>query len=81
MFYFLSLLGIHVNFVSEEHKHFENQKVWLLLEGQTGIFLMANLLKLNPGYESCWSSPVLHLLGTEVTEEGAYDDGEQVAPR
>lgn len=80
MLQFLSLLGIHINFVSEEQEHFENKKVWLLLEAQTGIFSIANLSKLNPGYDSCWSSPVFQPLGTEVTGEDAYDDGEQVAP-
>lgn len=39
---------------------------------------MANLLKLNLGYDSCWSSLVLQPLGIEVTGEDAYDDGEQV---
>lgn len=38
VFYFVSLLGIHANFVSEEHEHFKNQKVWLLFEAQTGVF-------------------------------------------
>lgn len=52
-FSFLSLIGLlgtQFTFVSGEHEHFENQKVWLLVEAQMGIFY-SKPLKFEP---RCW---------------------------